>query len=103
MPIETPSRPYLQIQRDEIRLFIKVQPRSKRLGFQSIHADRIKIGISAPPVDGKANDELIRYLSKALGCPKRAIRIARGETSTEKEVLVERRFAERIDEWLGTL
>jgi uncharacterized protein (TIGR00251 family) len=66
-----------------------VQPRASKTELVGFHGDAIKIRIKAPPVDGAANKELIRFLSKALGISKTSIRIATGETSRRKHVAFE--------------
>lgn len=50
--------------------------------------DGVKIKITAPPVDGKANKSLIEFLSKTFKIPKSSIEILRGETSKEKTLLI---------------
>lgn len=50
--------------------------------------DGVKIKITAPPVDGKANKCLIEFLSKLFKIPKSSIEILRGETSKEKTLLL---------------
>jgi len=45
----------------------------------------LKVKIKAPPVDGKANKELVKFLSKVLGAE---VKLARGETSREKDLVV---------------
>lgn len=46
----------------------------------------LEVALAAPPVDGAANEELVRLLAKVLGIPKRAVRIATGEGSRYKLV-----------------
>ncbi len=48
-----------------------------------------KAFLKSPPVDGKANEELIRLLSKSFGCPKSMIKISKGATSSYKQILIE--------------
>jgi len=70
-------------------LWIYVQPRSSRTEIVGWHADAIKIRIKAPPVDGAANDELIRYLSKKIGVSRVAVQITAGVTGRRKHVKIE--------------
>lgn len=49
----------------------------------------LKIRIAAPAVDGKANQELIRFLGKELGVPAKYIRLERGKTAREKSLRIE--------------
>ena len=100
MPSKNSQTAYLSFQGSEARLAIKVQPRAKKTEIKGVHDGKIKIGIHAAPVDGKANDELIHYLSKSLGCPKGEIRIHKGETSKEKIIAISGNSAKKVAEWL---
>ncbi|NPV00453.1 MAG: DUF167 domain-containing protein [Brevinematales bacterium] len=64
---------------------IKVVPRSKRAAAEA-DGENITLRITAPPVDGKANDAVVAELSSILGIPKRDISIIRGRTSRNKTV-----------------
>jgi uncharacterized protein (TIGR00251 family) len=79
---------YFEWRGNDLILRIKVQPRSSREGFSEILGDRIKLCLNAPPVDGKANTQLIRYLSKYFGVARQHVDILSGETSREKRVQV---------------
>ncbi len=68
---------------------ILVQPRAAKERLGPVHQDRIKLAVHAPPVDGEANAAIVRYLSRALGVPKSAVRIERGESSRRKTVRIE--------------
>ena len=67
-----------------IRLQIQVQPRASRSEIAGLHEGRIRIRLAAPPVDGAANDELIRFLAGELGISKAALRIHSGLTGRRK-------------------
>ena len=70
-------------------LHIKAKPGSK-VNQVSIAADGIiVIRIKAPPQDGKANDELVKFLSKKLGLPKSKIQIVSGFTSPFKKLEID--------------
>ena len=79
---------WLRTTEEGIILLIQLTPRSKRTGVLGEHNGRLKLGVSAPAVDGAANEALIVLLSELLECPKRAIAIVRGTTSRQKEVVV---------------
>ena len=70
-------------------LWIHVQPRSSRTEIVGWHGDAVKIRLKAPPVDGAANEELIRFLSKALGVSRKAVQITAGMTSRRKRVKID--------------
>jgi len=69
-------------------LRVKVVTRSSKSGIQGIWEDGLKVSLKSPPVDGKANRELIDVLSKAFGRPKKNIEIVRGFTGRNKVVLI---------------
>jgi hypothetical protein len=67
---------------------IVVQPRASREGVGPVVADRLRVSVNAPPVDGKANEAVIRTLAEALGVPRAAVTILRGETGKRKTVRI---------------
>jgi uncharacterized protein (TIGR00251 family) len=68
---------------------VRVVPRSKTTEVAGRHGDAIRIRLAAPPVDGAANDELIRFLAKRLDVSRSAVRIVRGITGRRKTVSVD--------------
>ena len=66
---------------------VVVQPRASKEGL-ALQGDRLKVSVNAPPVDGKANEAVIRVLADALSVPKGAIEILRGETGRRKTVRI---------------
>jgi uncharacterized protein (TIGR00251 family) len=50
--------------------------------------DRLRVAVAAPPVDGKANEAVVRTLAEALGVPRSAVEIVRGEAGRRKTVRV---------------
>jgi uncharacterized protein (TIGR00251 family) len=79
---------FLRESKDGLLLAIKVTPRSGSDQITGVDGSALKIRLKAPPVDGKANDQLIRFLSGLLEVPPSEIRIVRGQTSREKVLLV---------------
>jgi uncharacterized protein len=72
------------------RLSIRAQPKSSRSQILGWQADgTLKIAITAPPVDGAANEAIVELLASVLGVPKRAVAIARGQTGRNKLVDIE--------------
>jgi len=65
---------------------IVVQPRCSREGVGPVMGDRLKVLVNAPPVEGKANQAVQRVLAEALGVPRSAVTILRGETGKRKTV-----------------
>jgi uncharacterized protein len=72
-----------------IVLSCRVQPNSSREGFGEIKNNALIIRLNAPAVEGKANDALIRFLSKRLGIAKSRISIIQGERNRNKLVSIE--------------
>jgi uncharacterized protein (TIGR00251 family) len=71
------------------RLTVKVHPRAKRSALTGRLGDAWKLALAAPPVDGKANDECVRYLAEFAGVPRSRVRIVMGLTSRVKVVEIE--------------
>lgn len=71
-------------------LTLHVQPGASRTEVAGMHGDALKVRLAAPPVEGRANDALRRYLADAFGVPMRNVVIERGETSRRKVVRVVR-------------
>jgi uncharacterized protein (TIGR00251 family) len=74
---------------DGIYLSVKVHPRAKRNQIGPKVGQELKISLTAPPVDGAANEALIRFLAETLGCARSAITIVRGQSSRHKIVRVQ--------------
>ena len=73
---------------DGVRLRLRIQPRASRTEVAGIHGDTVRIRLSAPPVDGAANEELIRFLAATLGVPNRAVEITAGHGGRQKTVRI---------------
>ena len=71
-----------------VRIRVRVQPRASRTEVVGEHDGALRIRIAAPPVDGEANAELVRFLAKRLGVAKSRVRIVAGETGRMKSVEV---------------
>ncbi len=69
-------------------LSLHVAPRAKRTEVAGLHGAALKLRLAAPPVDDKANRELLRFLAGRLGVPNSAVRLVSGQTSREKRVAV---------------
>jgi uncharacterized protein len=71
-----------------VRFEVHAKPRAKKSRVVGERGDAVEIALAAPPVDGAANDELVRFLSRVLAVPKRDIELVRGEGSREKLVAI---------------
>lgn len=76
---------------DGCQILLHVQPSAKKSEVVGLHGEgRLKVKIKAPPEDGKANKELIRFLAALLKVRKNEIEILRGHKSRDKDVLLQR-------------
>jgi uncharacterized protein (TIGR00251 family) len=71
------------------RLVLHVQPRARRTEVAGRHGDAVKVRLAAPPVDGAANAELVRFLAERLGVARAAVRIVAGAGARRKLVEVD--------------
>ena len=73
---------------DTLVLRVRIQPRASRDQVAGIHDQRLKISITAPPVDGAANQHLLGLLAREFRVPKSAVELLSGETGREKRLAV---------------
>jgi hypothetical protein len=71
------------------RIEVRVHPRAKRSAITGRLGEAYKIDLAAPPVDGKANEECVRFLAEFAGVSRSAVRILRGEASRNKLVEID--------------
>jgi len=98
--MQTPESP-IEDCPEGCRIFLYARPRASRTKIAGLHDGRVKIQISAPPVDGAANAEVIAFLSKKLGVSKSAIELTAGESGKRKTVLAHGIVAAQAKEKLG--
>ena len=82
--------PWYRWEGGDLILELHVQPGARREGLAGIHGDRLKVRIKAPPVEGKANRGLIRFLADLFGVAPREITLLRGETGRDKRLRIRR-------------
>ena len=70
-------------------LTVHVVPRAARTEVVGRHGDAVKIRLAAPPVDGAANEELVRFLAERLGVARRAVTLKAGASSRRKTVAID--------------
>ena len=71
-----------------VYISLHIQPGAKREAVAGLFGTSLKIALNAPPVDGKANAALLRFLAGKLGIPKRQIELCSGASSRDKRVFV---------------
>lgn len=73
---------------DEVRICVRVQARARTNAIVGHAVSGIRVRLTAPPVDGAANDALIALLAATLGVSRSAVRIVVGATSRNKVVAI---------------
>jgi uncharacterized protein len=71
------------------RIAIKAHPRAKRTALTGRFGDAYKLDVAAPPVDGKANDECLRFFAELFGVPRSSVIIVKGAASRMKVIEIE--------------
>ena len=80
---------WYQWQGETLILTLRVQPRASKDEIVGLHGEEaIKVRITAPPVDGKANEHLIRFLAKAFGVSRSRVQLLAGESNRSKRVSI---------------
>ncbi len=76
-------------QNEDLCLKLYIQPKASRDNIVGLHADELKIAITAPPIDGKANAYLCKYLAKQFKVAKSQVIIEKGEQGRHKQVRIQ--------------
>ncbi len=87
--------PWLQTHPDGVSLELKVQPRASRNSVV-VSETQLKVRLHAPPVDGKANEELLTFLQETLQISRNKIIISRGEKSRTKLLMLHGKQPEEV-------
>lgn len=82
------SRDWYRWDGPDLVLRLRIQPRAARDEIAGPHGDRLRVRIQAPPVDGKANDHLLRYLALLCQVPRAQVALLAGETGRDKTVRI---------------
>lgn len=78
----------IQITPQGVILSVFIQPKASKNEIVGLFNSELKIKVQSPPVDGKANETLVEYLSEVLRIAKSKIQIIKGETNRHKKVLI---------------
>lgn len=84
-----PSAPWLHWEGADLILNIHAQPGARQSEFAGIHGDALKIRIQAPPVDGKANKTLLRFISDTFRVTLKQVTLVQGESNRRKRIRIE--------------
>jgi uncharacterized protein len=71
-----------------ITLTLHVQPGAKRSGIAGLHGDALKLKLAAPPIEGRANEALLKYIAGLFDVPVRQVELKQGDQSRRKVVAV---------------
>jgi uncharacterized protein (TIGR00251 family) len=80
---------------------VKIHPRAKKNAITGQVGDALKVALTAPPIDGKANAACIEFFAKLLNVPRSSVTIAAGQTSRNKVIRVAGLTAQQVRERLG--
>jgi len=75
-----------------VTLAVRAQPGAKKTAIAGVYGEgdaaQLKVAVKAPPVEGRANEALIRFLAETFGIPKRSVELVSGELSRSKVFLL---------------
>ncbi len=88
-----PDLPFLRMEKNgDVLVDVHVVPNAAKTQVVGLHGEdgqqALRLRLNAPPVDGKANQALVKWLAGCLGVPQQAVTLARGETSRRKQLRV---------------
>lgn len=95
-----PDLPFMRLEKNgDVLLDVHVVPNAAKTQPVGLHGEAgqmaLRLRLQAPPVDGKANQALMKWLAGCLGVPQQAVTLARGETSRRKQLRVAAAAASR--------
>jgi uncharacterized protein (TIGR00251 family) len=67
---------------------VKVHPRARKNAITGVIGDALKVALTAPPVEGKANQACVKFLAEFLQVPRSSVTIAAGEANRQKVIRV---------------
>jgi len=73
---------------DVLTLTLHVQPGAKRSEVAGLHGDALKIRLAAPPIEGRANEALLKFIAESFGVPLRQVELKQGGQSRHKVVAI---------------
>ncbi|KAM9469796.1 UPF0235 protein C15orf40 homolog [Clarias gariepinus] len=85
---ETPSCPVSALKDGGVAIAVHAKPGAKQNAITDVSSEAVGVAIAAPPTDGEANAELVRYLCKVLALKKSEVMLDKGSKSREKVIKV---------------
>jgi len=79
---------------------VKVHPRARKNGITGVIGDALKVALTAPPVEGRANEACVKFLAEFLNVPRSSVTIAAGEASRQKLIRIAGVTAAQVEERL---
>jgi len=105
LPCRTMNPPWLKENSNKsenwLELSLHCQPGAKVTQIQGVYADRLKVKIASPPVEGKANETLLKWFAKTLFLSGSSIELISGESSKQKRLKISSLSAAELLERLG--
>lgn len=95
--------PWYRWDGDDLILRLRVQPRAGRNAFAEPFGDALKVKLKAPPVDGRANAELLHFVAEQFDVPRDAVHLISGQQSRTKLLRVQRPKRLPADTGLGMI
>src|ERR1700739_2079374 len=90
-------------QSDGISFSVRVHPRARKNAITGVLGDALKLSLTTPPIDGKANQACIEFLAKFLKVPRSSVTIASGQSSRTKMIRVFGISAEEFRKRVGII
>lgn len=102
-----PCAPFLRVEKSgDVLIDVHVVPNAAKTQPVGLHGEdghqALRLRLHAPPVDGKANQALVKWLAGCLGVPQRAVTLVRGETSRRKQLRLDASAAS-LASWDGLM
>ena len=86
---------------DGVSFAVKVHPRAKKNAITGELGDALKLSLTTPPIDGRANEACVEFFAKLLKVPRSSVTIASGQTSRNKVIRIAGLTAQQVRERLG--
>jgi len=91
----------LKLHAEGVILPVRAQPNARRPGLQGERNGALKVAVTAPPEDGRANEALVEVLRETLGVRRGQIELLSGQTARDKKFLIRGLTADEVRERIG--